>query len=220
MKKNNVSITLVAILLITVMTMCTKSETPEELVPSVKAAKGMFLTKSFTDSVTQNKELALKMSNDVDWKALKSNSQECLAILIAKNIDLHDESNFNSETFYRRLGNDAQVYKEKMLAGKEHAKAFMKRYFPNLNQCSSCNVVDPTKKLAYATALDAIRIARNQKNMNTAPTISAELEDGGAPNCWNVEFFACGGLCALTIELPPAFALCMALCVVEYCTPG
>ena len=222
MKKSTLSLAL-AVILSTTMTMCTKPQLSET--QTVQATKSLFLPKAFTDSIKQNQDLAIKMSNDVDWKALKKYSEECLSILIAKNIDLNDESNYNTQTFYGRLGDDSKAYKDKMVAGKKHAKAFMTKYYPNLDQCSSCSVLDPARKLAYAKTLNSLKNAKNQNKANILASnqkieniVAESLADVKAPDCWNLKFFACGGICALTIELPPAFALCIALCVAEYCT--
>ena len=208
----------IAVSVLILFSMCSK--TP----PAEKAEKEAIFQKeklfAFYESDFKNKDskiLVLQISNDPDWKAYKKISNELISILISNNIDLHNYKNYNENYFYSQLGDDVATYKSKFKLGKEHASRMYQRYFSDIKICSTCNTLTLEKKEAYANTLDLIRNAKSKNN--TSMKTSAESMDAPtSPDCWNLKFFACGGICAMTIELPPAFALCIAACFSEYCT--
>jgi hypothetical protein len=160
-------------------------------------------------------ELAKIISNDPDWIEYKKTSQELLVFLIKKNINLYDLRYFDKHFFYSQIGKDSVFYDSKFQIGKKHAFNIYKKYFADVKICTPCYELSLDKKLAYAKLFEKIKLS---KEMNQR---SLQNEGGGdvpkAPNCWNLQFFACGGLCAMTMEAPPAFALCMGYCIAQHC---
>jgi hypothetical protein len=156
--------------------------------------------------------------DDPDWIVYKSISQDLLKMLLKHKIDLYDTRNFNSAYFYKKLGDDSTYYREKLIKGKSSVTRLYYRYFSDLEVCESCNELTIEKKMAYAELLHQIKtkVIGSSKNKMLAANIGEESL-ASAPNCWNLNFFACGGICAMTIEAPPVFALCMAYCIAQHC---
>ena len=135
MRKSRFIFAFGALLLSSQFMMCTKIEAPraELELTKINASNAKILSRSASDSIQQNKDLAIKMSNDNDWKALKKNSDELLSLLLSNDINLYDESNFNTKTFYDHLGDDADDHKEKLALERctqRYLWEFLSRYRP------------------------------------------------------------------------------------------
>lgn len=166
-------------------------------------------------------EQAKVIGNDVDWIIFKTVSQELINIMLKHKINLRDDRNFNTEYFYKQLKNDAAIYHAKMVQGRSAAYRLYYRYFSDREICEPCGELTFEKKKAYADLFDQVKSA-NTKYQPLDYLVAPESDDGGrpfpkAPNCWDLSFFACTGVCAMTIEIPPAFALCMAYCISQHC---
>lgn len=165
----------------------------------------------------QSRALSDRISKDPDWKGFQSNSNLLLAILIRKKVDLSDVKNFNKQEFYKLLGSDSVVYKAKVVKVQDYAGKIIAKYFPTVKACKTCGSLTQERMNAYAEKLTQLsRSSMQAKQMDASSTV-APVSDSATPSCWNPQFFACGALCGLTIEAPPAFALCMYLCYDSYC---
>lgn len=169
---------------------------------------------AFINKIQGNREMADKISKDSLWKNLKNITDEMTAILISNDIDLKDSKILDEKYFYRKLGKDADIYKFKFRTGKIYAEQLRLKYFSAYKVCGDCSTISPEKVSQYALKLDQLKA--NMMPVTKTTSVSTSSENNG-PSCWNWQFFACGTICAATVEAPPLFALCMALCVDSYC---
>jgi hypothetical protein len=165
---------------------------------------------------------------DTNFIKLQNYSEDIQALIVKildqnviplTEVDLYN----NKNEILNAINVTAEEYDLLQVKFKESAALVVTKYgFNNLNSnCTLCEMSLDQKIEEFRSLL--VRFSENRDELNNLfgkiKVGSTSGQNGpGTPDCNNLQFYMCGTLCALTIEAPPVFALCLAYCTCQHCT--
>lgn len=155
-----------------------------------------------------------KIVNDTDWKTLIQNNVKILDLIVKSDIDVSNKELMMSDEFYVKIGLDKKVANEMIKNSKLAAEKLRDKYFTNDLICETCNSIDDKNWAVFVTKINTFRKDKIQYQ-NFLSTIG--YNPTSRVNCNNWRFYVCGTGCAISIEVPPAFAGCLLICAANFC---
>jgi hypothetical protein len=168
-------------------------------------------------------KLSLLISKDPDWLALKTINYEFLSALVNGNITAGDFKNKATEKL------SGPIYAAKLQEAKRLAGNLKYKYFQNSQQCIDCETMTEAKwklleekittfrnnKEEYKKTLVKLGFSFQEGTLQRSIAQDQISEESGAGCGWR--FYLCSALCSLGAPAPPAVALCLTMCYLEFC---
>lgn len=164
------------------------------------------------------------IASDPEWLAMIEGTQKYANRMLSYRGEMRKLAGMNKFEFCETLNISPVEFDSIAMSLVTASESLNRRYqLESLNvMCKSCLLSDDeklkqiTQKLEYFKAnpkqLDAF-YAKLKQGQGTGSSGSGS----NGPNC-GPKFYACVALCAATIEVFPAYLLCCAFCMEEYCT--
>lgn len=167
-------------------------------------------------AIGQREKSADQIKKDPDWQIIVNNNIDFLNRALRQGNSLSDLWEQGASYFLEQLNYTREEYERRHAETRDAANRLLRKYTLATPECETCNEGEQVMLARADRMIDQMRSGRVAAPETLLREVDTVEGSADGPNC-GLKFYLCVLGCASTIEFFPAYLLCCASCMCNFC---
>lgn len=169
------------------------------------------------NAIGQHEKSVEHIKNDPDWQIIVNNNIDFLNRALRQGNSISDLWEQGASYFLEQLNYTREDYERRHAETRDAAQRLLRKYTLNTSpECETCTEGEQVMLARVDRLIDNVRLGRSPVPETLFRAIDNVEGDETGPKC-GLKFYLCVLGCATTIEFFPAYLLCCASCMCNFC---